>query len=161
MRGLGKVLLFCCATCAATADPCWPCWEKACRMVESGGNPMAVGDQGRSIGAHQMSRESWLDAQRIDPTIGDYRNATNAIISAKACIAFAKLQARRFHQATGREPSPEEIYACYNAGFERMRQLKFDVRRSRQVQRHARRFAEIYARTHHESHHSEQGRRAD
>lgn len=139
---------------AAAAPVCWECWAAACMQVESGGRASAVGDGGRSIGAHQMSRAAWEEARRVDPTIGPYDNATNPVISARACIAFANVQAARFERATGRAPNAEELYALYNAGFARLRAVGFDMRRIRGARERARRFGELYRQRHEQQHYA-------
>ena len=43
-------------------------------MVESGGDPTAVGDGGKAIGAYQIHRAYWKDAVAFDKTLGGTYN---------------------------------------------------------------------------------------
>ncbi len=58
----------------------------AIMMVESGGNPNAVGDQGRSIGPYQIQRAYWQDSG----VAGNYRMCRNKTYARRVVLAYWK-----------------------------------------------------------------------
>mgnify|MGYP001580513994 FL=1 len=62
---------------------------KALGQVESGQNPKAIGDNGRSIGIFQIQKARWLDAINFDKTIGGkYENCFEIEYSKKIVKAY-------------------------------------------------------------------------
>lgn len=61
----------------------------AIMMVESGGDPNAVGDAGKAIGPYQIHRVYWLDAVEFDTSIGGkYSDCTNKAYAEKVVRAY-------------------------------------------------------------------------
>ena len=62
---------------------------KALGQVESGQNPKAIGDNGRSIGIFQIQKVCWLDAINFDKTTsGKYENCLEIEYSKKILKAY-------------------------------------------------------------------------
>lgn len=61
----------------------------AIMQVESGGDPAAVGDGGRAIGAYQIHRGYWQDAVEFDKSIGGvYEDCFDPIYARKVVVAY-------------------------------------------------------------------------
>jgi soluble lytic murein transglycosylase-like protein len=58
-------------------------------QVESGGNPKAVGDGGKAIGAFQIHRSYWKDAVAFDKTLGGtYNDCFDPAYARRVVIAY-------------------------------------------------------------------------
>lgn len=61
----------------------------AIEQVESSGNPNAVGDGGKAIGAFQIHRAYWQDAVEFDPSIGGvYEDCFDPQYARRIVIAY-------------------------------------------------------------------------
>ncbi len=71
---------------------------KAIMSVESGGDPQAVGDNGRSIGPYQIRRAYWSDAMRFLGQDWPYYQAKDPAKALAAVYAYAKHYATRYNR---------------------------------------------------------------
>jgi soluble lytic murein transglycosylase-like protein len=93
---------------------------KAVQWVESRNNPRAVGTSGER-GLFQIMPGTW--EQHTTRPFGDaFDPAANRQVAVKH-MRWIESTVRRY----GGEPTAEVVAACYNAGVERMRRVKFDV----------------------------------
>lgn len=94
---------------------------RAIALVESGGDRHAVGDGGRAVGAWQMHREAWQDANTFRRAQGlpeiprsKWREGWAQEAMAKA---FYNLIQARLARAGVVRPTPTHIALCWNMGF--------------------------------------------
>jgi len=80
----------------------------AIRHVESGGNVLAVGDQGRSRGAYQIQAAYWHDACEFGGVEWDYRRG---VLNDAKCRQVVLWYAARYGAHTD-----EQIARCHNSG---------------------------------------------
>ena len=93
----------------------------AMKQVESGGNPCAIGDNGRSIGAYQIMKAYYDDASQFNPHLRDccrtYKN-----VWGKDSEAYSEEVIRSYmgryatQQRLGRPPTNEDIARIHNGG---------------------------------------------
>lgn len=76
--------------------------------VESGGNDLAIGDNGRAIGAFQIHECVVADVNRVFKTHFDWRGMTNR---QNARIVFEK-----YLTIYGQGKSPEQLARIWNGG---------------------------------------------
>jgi len=89
-------------------------------MIESSGNPNAVGDGGKAVGLFQLHRAAWNEARSVDQTIPPYEaGAKSGNVSRRAARAYFNILTSRFQRATGTPPTPGQLYAAYNIGLSR------------------------------------------
>lgn len=63
----------------------------AIMMVESGGDPNAVGDGGKAIGAFQIHRGYWKDAVAFDKTLGGtYNDCFDPAYARRVVVAYMR-----------------------------------------------------------------------
>jgi hypothetical protein len=63
----------------------------AIMMVESGGDPNAVGDGGKAIGAFQIHRGYWKDAVAFDKTLGGtYHDCFDPAYARRVVVAYMR-----------------------------------------------------------------------
>jgi len=62
--------------------------------VESGGNDLAIGDQGRAIGPLQIHRGVVLDVNRFIGSRHRWEDMTNRALARKVCQAYLERYAR-------------------------------------------------------------------
>lgn len=99
----------------------------AVAIVESNGKAV-IGDNGRARGQYQMWRGAWLDAQKVDQSIGDYETGSmDSVRSRKAAKAYLSKLYARLHRALGRTPTNAEVYAAWNIGFKGYQQRGFNL----------------------------------
>jgi hypothetical protein len=77
-------------------------------IVESSGNDMAIGDQGRAIGCLQIHKAVVLDVNRITGSHYRHQDMTNRVAARAVCEAYLK------HY--GRGKTTEEQARIWNAG---------------------------------------------
>ncbi len=77
-------------------------------IVESSGNDMAIGDQGRAIGCLQIHRAVVLDVNRITGSHYRHSEMTNRVQARAVCEAYLK------HWGKGK--TTEEQARIWNAG---------------------------------------------
>lgn len=82
--------------------------------VESGGNDLAVGDGGRSVGAYQINRAVVRDVNRIYGTAFSWQGMTNR---ADASTVFRLyITAYCTEQRLGRQPTEQDAARVWNGG---------------------------------------------
>ncbi len=96
---------------AAPTDP-FPATLKAILLVESGGDPDAVGDGGRALGPYQIHRGYWSDATRLLGVSWPYSDARDPIKAAAAVAAYTRHYARHYRQPW----TAETIARIHNGG---------------------------------------------
>lgn len=94
---------------------------RAISIVESGEDPLAVGDSGRALGAWQMHPEAWKDANDFRAAQGLPRlprskwkdpGVQEGVAKAFLCLVQARLA-----RAGVVRPTPGQIALCWNLGF--------------------------------------------
>ena len=76
--------------------------------VESSGNDMAVGDQGRAIGCLQIHRAVVLDVNRITGSHYKHSEMTNRVAARAVCEAYL--------EHYGKNCSTEQLARIWNGG---------------------------------------------
>lgn len=88
---------------------------EAIRIVESNDNQMAVGDDGKAIGAYQIWEIYWKDATDFDSSIGGtYQDCYDRDYADKIVKAYIKRYANK--KRLGHEPTFEDIARIHNGG---------------------------------------------
>lgn len=111
-------------------------------MIESSGGKFLVGDQGKSLGAFQMSRAAWKDATAFRKRNGKmiYRYE-DGVMEMEICRSYAasylQLLEQRLKRLMGRQPTAGHVYAAYNWGLSNLKSARFDLRRVPKVTRRA------------------------
>lgn len=117
---------------ASTRIPEAMMWALA--QVESAGGKYVVGDNGRALGAFQMHRASWKEVSEYRAKKGlrtwPYSYALHAEVGKAYARDYLTIQHKRLAQVFGRPPTPSELYAAYNLGFEGFKRAGFDMRRT-------------------------------
>jgi hypothetical protein len=94
---------------------------RAIAMVESGEDPLAVGDSGKALGAWQIHPEAWQDANDFRAAQGLPRLPRSSWRSPRVQEAMAKaflsLIQTRLARAGVVRPTPGQIALCWNMGF--------------------------------------------
>lgn len=98
--------------------------------IESSGKAWVTGDNGAAKGLAQFHLASWQDtgawrSARGLPTY-PYSAAYNPAYSKAYLHSWLELNAARFRKATGRAPTPADLYAIHNLGFSGYAQRQFD-----------------------------------
>ena len=87
----------------------------AIMMVESGGDPNVVGDNGKAIGPYQIHRVYWLDAVEFDKSIGGkYADCKNKAYAEKVVRAYWKRYATE--RRIGRPVTDADRARIHNGG---------------------------------------------
>lgn len=102
------------------------------QAIESSNNPLAVGDNGRSVGLFQFSRAAWADCSKIRQKQGlsvyPYSNATNAYIARLyAGTWFKHLESRLV--ASRQKPTRELLLACHQCGINGVKRRNYDLQK--------------------------------
>jgi len=107
--------------------------------IESSGKASARGDSGLAIGLAQFHRAAWLDTTAFRRSKGlttyPYSSASLPGPSRAYLHSWLTLNADRFRRATGREPSPGELYAIHNLGFSGFEKRGFEILRCPSITR--------------------------
>ena len=77
-------------------------------IVESSGNDLAIGDNGRAIGALQIHREVVLDVNRITGSHYRHQDMTNRVAARAVCQAYL--------EHYGRGKTTEQQARIWNGG---------------------------------------------
>jgi hypothetical protein len=86
-------------------------------MVESGGNPNAIGDGGDAAGLYQIHREYWKDGCRILGVNWDYRkNVHNPVRARIIVLAYLKYYGEKYRETTGHAPTMEVLARIHQGG---------------------------------------------
>ncbi len=110
MASLTAFLVVCQAA-SVSGDP-FPAVLRAICLVESGGDPEAVGDGGRAIGPYQIHRAYWSDATRLLGVDWPWSDARDPVKAAAAVEAYTRHYARHYC----RPWTPETIARIHNGG---------------------------------------------
>jgi len=116
---------------ALAADPAvTPRLVSGIIAIESSGRAWVTGDNGAARGLAQFHLASWQQtglwrAARGLPTY-PYSAAYDAACSKAYLHSWLELNAARFRKATGRTPTPADLYAIHNLGFSGYAQRQFD-----------------------------------
>jgi hypothetical protein len=101
-------------------------------QVESSGNPWAIGDKGLAIGLGQFHHASWHDTSTWRRSHGmsvhSYAMATNPTINRSYLVSWLQLNEQRFLHATGQLPTPSQLYAIHQLGFNGFKKRQFDIK---------------------------------
>jgi len=109
----GKLLLWGLAFyVAGTGDPMLERTARAIAMVESGGDPQAVGDDGAAIGMYQIHRDYWIDATGFLGVSWPYLDAKDPIKAKEAVRAYTQHYASHY----GLPWTPETICRLHQGG---------------------------------------------
>ena len=86
----------------------------AIRIVESNGNPDAVGDHGQAIGCYQIWRDYWQDATEFSNIGGSYNDCFNCDYAHEIVIAYMNRYATE--NRLKRPVTFEDIARIHNGG---------------------------------------------
>ena len=87
----------------------------AIMMVESGGDPSAVGDNGKAIGPYQIHRVYWRDAVEFDKSIGGkYADCVRPEYAVKVVRAYWRRYA--LERRIGRPVTDQDRARIHNGG---------------------------------------------
>ena len=99
-------------------------------QVESGMDHMAIGDNGRALGAWQMHKAAWTDGNlqlkkegRNQYPREDYYKPKEGLAVA---LAYLRLCGIRMRAAGLSNPSPQQYYLCFSMGFQAFKEAGFD-----------------------------------
>lgn len=112
-------------------------------VIESNGNPKAIGDKGRSLGAFQMSYAAWRDVSAARKSKGlptypwaDAFHFPTARIYAGEYLTILR---NRLTASMKRQPTSAELYAAFSHGFAGFQRRGFSLSKcAPHVQRKAR-----------------------
>ena len=99
----------------------------AIKQVESGGDPCAIGDNGRSLGAYQIMEAYYTDALQYNPRLGDggqtYTDVWGIGSEAYSELVIASYMGQyATSEILGRQPTNEDIARIHNGGPNGFRQ---------------------------------------
>ena len=99
--------------------------------VESNNNPRAVGDKGKAVGAFQFWSVSWEHTSQLRKAknlpVYPYAAAGDAAKAREYARTYLQYLEASLTKSLGREPSRGEVYAAWNCGLGRFRQLGFSL----------------------------------
>jgi hypothetical protein len=104
------------------------------RRLESADGLLVVGDQGRSLGAYQLSVGAWADVNRWRKARGlallDYAESVWTESASRAYAAdYLRILRHRLEKGLNRPPTSAELYAAYNLGAAGFARCRFDLAR--------------------------------
>jgi len=119
---------------ALAADPAvTPKLVSGIIAIESDGRAWVCGDSGAAAGAAQFHYASWQDTTAWRSARGlvtyPYSQAYSLAVTRTYLTSWLELNAARFRKATGRAPTPADLYAIHNLGFQGYAQRSFDFAR--------------------------------
>ncbi len=99
-----------------------PALLQAVQQIESSGGLKTYGDQGRSLGAFQMSEPAWIDVSAYRKArslkVYDYREfVMHPYINRAYASDYLKMIHEELSRKLRRAPSAGELYAAYNMGL--------------------------------------------
>ena len=101
--------------------------------VESNNRSAAVGDNGKARGAFQFWSISWEHTSQLRRANGlkvyPYQYATDTAVATEYARTYLKHLEASLTKSIGRKPTAGEVYAAWNCGLGRFRQLGFDLNR--------------------------------
>lgn len=104
------------------------------RRIESADGLLIVGDQGRSLGAYQLSLDAWTDVNRWRKARGlpllDYAESVWSESVSRAYAAdYLRILRHRLEKGLNRPPTSAELYAAYNLGSAGFARCRFNLAR--------------------------------
>jgi len=103
-------------------------------FIESSNRSACIGDGGAARGAHQLHLAAVLDC---GGTRADWIALTNRAVSDKFAGAYIELIKTKLAKAGIKQPSPAQIYQCYNQGFTAAKRTGFDPSKAPKTTRNA------------------------
>lgn len=101
--------------------------------VESNNRSSAVGDNGKARGAFQFWSIGWEHTSQLRKAKGlpvySYYAASDAAKATEYARTYLQYLEASLKKSLGREPTAGEVYAAWNCGLGRFRQLGFDLSR--------------------------------
>ena len=88
----------------------------ALNAVESGGNPAAIGDNGRAVGCLQIRAECLSDVNRIAGTQYTPTDRLSPEKSTEMCRLYLTHYGNAYRRRTGEEPNAEILARIWNGG---------------------------------------------
>jgi len=110
-------------------------------LIESNGNPKAVGDGGKAIGLFQIHKPAWQDAvnflkdekpllYQLGVEVGHFKNykkdCFDEKISATIATAYFIILQERFFKKNKKYPTELQLYMIYNMGYDGAESYRFD-----------------------------------
>ena len=92
----------------------WLLFLKALALVESGGNPEAIGDGGDSWGMYQLQAAYVQDAAQFAGENWTHEDAFNPVLARKIVRAYMARYATQ--KRLGRKPTYQDIARIHNGG---------------------------------------------
>lgn len=101
--------------------------------IESGRNPAAIGDNGRAIGAWQISEAAWTDvnALRRAQMLPEWpwEAAHDLGVAREYALQFIGLLEHKLTASLSRRPTEAELYAAYAHGFAGFKRRGFSLKK--------------------------------
>ena len=94
----------------------WSLLLAALIAVESGGNPAAVGDNGRAVGCLQIWPCVVQDVNRIAGTSYTLEDRKSPAKSRQMCLIYLQHWAKKYENKTGLRATEEILCALWNGG---------------------------------------------
>lgn len=85
-------------------------------MVESGGDPKEVGDNGKAVGVLQIHTIVIDDVNRIYGTDFRYEDRLDPVMSEKVCRLYLAYWGLKYKQEMGKDPTLEVYARIWNGG---------------------------------------------
>ncbi|MDB6054100.1 MAG: hypothetical protein JWN25_1623 [Verrucomicrobiales bacterium] len=111
---------------------------QAVRSVESSNGRFVYGDNGKSLGAFQISQAAWADVNeyRKGKRLKTYeyqQHVYNAYINQVYAADYLTLLHGHLTHELKKEPSPQQLYAAYNMGLSNFADCHYDLRRVNKI----------------------------
>lgn len=104
---------------------------KCIALVESGNNHLAIGDGGKAVGAYQMHRKAWDDANKLRKVEGllchSWHSRFDPLVQEAMALSYIQWIKRSFYHTYGRLPTATQIYQAYTMGFTKSKSVDFDM----------------------------------
>ena len=103
---------------------------KAVRQIESSGGQFLYGDEGRSLGAFQLSEAAWADVNewrkaRKLKTYAYHEHVLHTYINKVYASNYLSLIHSELSKKLKRKPTSSEVYAAYNMGLSNFAQCGY------------------------------------
>jgi soluble lytic murein transglycosylase-like protein len=110
-------------------------------LIESSGNPSAIGDGGLAVGLYQMHKQAWQDAvayiklfqpllYEIGTNTGYFKDfkkdCLNEYYAEALALAYFSILQKRYHQQFKKYPTQLQLYMMYNLGYHGASTCDFD-----------------------------------
>jgi len=110
-------------------------------QIESGGNPRAIGDNGKAIGSFQFHAAAWRTVNNSRAVVGRRvvpypSGAANRDLAREFAFDYFTILHGQFVKH-GKNPSHADLYAAWNLGFAGYKKRGFDLRRCPQITQRA------------------------